>query len=96
MMTGIEKTDYVNVFNAVLPVIKTNETVVKTLRFDSMFLMQWAHLLSASFSKEPGHRENVIAFLTVFGIGDYLNHAAYEVASRVCKIKMDLYSSLSK
>lgn len=106
MMTGIEKTDYVNVLNAVLPVIKTNETVVKTLRFDSMFLMQWAHLLSASFSKEPGHRENVIAFLTVFGIGDYLNHgvslnmfdpdAAYEVASRVCKIKMDLYSSLSK
>ena len=26
MMTGIEKTDYVNVLNAVLPVIKTNET----------------------------------------------------------------------
>ena len=106
MMTGIEKTDYVNVLNAVLPVVKSNETVVKTLRFDSSFLMQWAHLLSASFSKEPGHRENVIAFLTVFGIGDYLNHgvslnmfdpdAAYEVCSKVVKIKMDLYSSLSK
>jgi len=105
-MTGDEKTDYINALNAIIPVIKNNETVVKTLRFDSMFLMEWDRLISSAFCKEPSHRENVIAFLTVFGIGDYINHgislnmfdpeAAYEVATRVCKIKMDLYPSLSK
>lgn len=104
--TGDEKKDYVAAISAIIPVIKSNENIVKTLRFDSMFLHQWAHLLSESFSKEPGHRENVIAFLTIFGIGDYLNHgvslnlfnpdASYEAASQIYGIKAKLYSSLTK
>ena len=104
--TGDEKKDYIACLDAVIPVIKNNETIVKTLRFDSMFLRGWAHLLSAFFSKDPGHRENVIAFLTIFGIGDYLNHgvslslfdpdASYEVAKQIFDIKDKLYSSLTK
>ncbi len=108
-LTGNEKTDFVNCFDAVVAITKNNENLVRAFaneRYDSEFLRSWAKIISEGFSKEAGHRERVIAFLTIFGIGDYLNNgvslssfdseAAYEAASRIYDIKAEFYLALTK
>lgn len=108
-LTGDEKTDFVNCFDAVMTITKNNENLVRAFaneRYDSEFLRSWAKTISEGYSKEAGHRERVIAFLTIFGIGDYLNkgvslnsfnsEAAYEAASRIYDIKAEFYSALTK
>ena len=108
-LTGDEKTDFANCFEAVITITKNNENLVRAFaneRYDSEFLRLWAKTISEGFSKEAGHRERVIAFLTIFGIGDYLNKgvslnsfdsgAAYEAASRIYDIKAEFYSELTK
>lgn len=107
--TGDEKTDFVSCFNAIMPITKNNENLVKAFaneRYDSEFLRLWAETIAGAFSEEAGHRERVIAFLVIFGVGDYLNkgvslnsfnpEAAYEAASRIYDIKAEFYSALNK
>lgn len=108
-LTGDEKTDFVNCFDVIMTITKNNESLVRAFaneRYDSEFLREWAKTISEGFSKEAGHRERVIAFLTIFGIGDYLNRgvslnsfdpeAAYKAASGIYDIKAEFYSALTK
>ena len=107
--TGDEKKDYINTLVAIIPSVKNNENAVKAFaneRQDALFLREWAGILAASFSKEPGHRERILAFLAIFAIGDYLNkgvslssfnpEGVYEVATRIYDIKAEFYSTLTK
>ncbi len=107
--TGNEKTDYVNALTTLIPIVKNHENAIKAFayeRHDAAFLREWASLLSTSFAKEPTHRERILAYIAIFGIGDYLNKgvslssfnpdAVYEVAHRIYEIKTEFYSTLTK
>ena len=108
-LTGDEKKDFVNCFDAIMPIIKNNENLVRAFaneRYDSEFIRAWIQTICEGYSKEPGHREHVIAFLTIFGVADYLNNsvslssfkpeAAYEASAHVYDIKAKFYSALTK
>lgn len=108
-LTDDERKNFVNCFDAIMPVIKNNENMVKAFaneRYDTEFLRSWVMTISEGYCKEPTHRERVIAFLTIFGIADYLNKgvslssfdpgAAYDTASNIYNIKAHFYSTYTK
>ena len=104
-----ERTNFINCFDVMMPIIKNNENIVKAFaneRYDTEFIRSWVQTISEGYCKEPTHREHVISFLTVFGIADYLNNgvslssykpdSAYDAASNIYEIKSKFYSSLTK